>query len=218
MQEQTTVEKARHIRTRLRFRKTGTLRFISHHDLMRVFERAIRRAEIPIRMSQGFNPRPKMSFPTALALGIEGVDEVVDLEFSHWIAPQNILEHLQGHLPPDLKITSVEPIALKSPSKVEELVYRIEGPPVKKISEKEITGFLAKKEFQVSRDKKGRRKLLNIRSSIVSITQEDDVLLLRLRPAIEGTARPDEVLEALGLRMDVDTPLRMTRSAVRLSL
>jgi radical SAM-linked protein len=218
VQEQTTVEKARHIRTRLRFRKTGTLRFISHHDLMRVFERAIRRAEIPIRMSQGFNPRPKMSFPTALALGIEGVDEVVDLELSHWIVPQKILEHLQGHLPPDLKITSVEPIALKSHSKVEELVYRIEGYPIKQITEKEITGFLTKKEFQVSRDKKGRRKLLNIRSSIVSITQEDDVLLLRLKPAVEGTARPDEVLEALGLRMDVDTPLRITRSAVRLSL
>ena len=186
---------------------------------MRVFERAIRRAEIPIRMSQGFNPRPKMSFPTALALGIEGVDEIVDLELSHWIAPQKILEHLQEHLPPDLKITSVEPVALKSHSKVEELVYRIEGHPVKKITEKEITGFLAKKEFRVSRDRKGRRKLLNIRSSIVSITQqEDDVLLLRLRPAIEGTARPDEVLEALGLRMDVDTTLRITRSAVRLSL
>ena len=173
---------------------------------------------MPISMSQGFNPRPKISFPTALALGIEGVDEVVDLEFSHWIAPQKILEQLKAHLPTDLKIISAEPVTLKSHSKVEELVYLIEGHPIKKITEEKITEFLAKEEFRVSRKKKGRTRLLDVRSSVASITQEDNVLRLRLKPAREGTARPDEVLEALGLEMGVDTTLRITRSAVRLSL
>src|SRR3990167_11377873 len=65
-------ERGKKIIVRLRFQKKGTLRFISHHDLMRLLERALRRAELPIKMTQGFNPRLRMSFPLALALGIEG--------------------------------------------------------------------------------------------------------------------------------------------------
>ncbi|MDQ7779636.1 MAG: TIGR03936 family radical SAM-associated protein, partial [Planctomycetota bacterium] len=54
----------------MRLAKTGKLRFISHHDLMRTIERAVRRSGIPVECSEGFNPRPRISYPTALALGI----------------------------------------------------------------------------------------------------------------------------------------------------
>src|SRR4051812_1089962 len=67
-------------KVRLRFAKRGDLRLVSHHDLMRCLERALRRAAIPMAASQGFNPRPKIMFPLALALGIEGDREVVELE------------------------------------------------------------------------------------------------------------------------------------------
>ncbi|MEE9584880.1 MAG: TIGR03936 family radical SAM-associated protein [Candidatus Brocadiales bacterium] len=217
MEEKNIVGRAQRIRVRLRFQKTGVLRFISHHDLMRLFERTIRRANIPICMSQGFNPRPKMSFPTALALGIEGIDEVIELELSRWIAPQKLLECLKAQLPPGLVIISAEPITPKSPSGVEELVYRIEGTPPKEITDKRINEFLAKREFQISREKKGGKKLFNLRSSIVSITLENGALLLKLKPTKEGIARPDEVLKALGLKMGTDCTLRITRNAVHLS-
>ncbi|MFQ5861590.1 MAG: TIGR03936 family radical SAM-associated protein [Candidatus Brocadiales bacterium] len=217
MQEKSIVGRGRHIRVRLRFQKTGVLRLISHHDLMRLFERAIRRANIPIWMSQGFNPRPKMSFPTALALGIEGIDEIIELELSQWMAPGKLQECLKAQLPPGLVITSAEPITPRSPSRVDELVYQIEVDLPKEITQEKVDEFLAEKKFQISREKKGGKKLFNLRSSIVSITLEDNVLLLKLKPTKEGTARPDEVLKALGLKMGIGSTPRITRSAVHLS-
>lgn len=184
---------------------------------MRLFERAIRRANIPIWMSQGFNPRPKMSFPTALALGIEGINEIIELELSQWMAPGKLQECLKAQLPPGLVITSAESITPRSPSRVDELVYRIEVNLPKEITQEKVDEFLAEKKFQISREKKGGKKLFNLRSSIVSITLEDNVLLLKLKPTKEGTARPDEVLKALGLKMGAGSTPRITRSAVHLS-
>lgn len=184
---------------------------------MRVFERAIRRAGIPIRMSQGFNPRPRMSFPAALALGIDGTDEIVELGLSQWVAPTKLQERLNAQLPPGLTITSAEPVAPEDHHRIGELVYLVRGALPKWLTQKKVNEFLAEEKFQVLREKKGGNKLLNLRPSIVSITLEDDAILLKLRPAKEGTVRPEEVLKALGLEMDTDSTLSITRSAVRLS-
>ena len=60
-------------RVRIRFRKSGDLRLIGHRDLVRAWERAFRRAALPLGMSEGFHPKPRMSIPAALGLGIEGL-------------------------------------------------------------------------------------------------------------------------------------------------
>ena len=67
-------------RLRIRFTKCGDVRWISHRDLARVWERLLRRAGLQLAFSQGFHPKPRISFPSALALGIEALDEVVELE------------------------------------------------------------------------------------------------------------------------------------------
>ena len=217
MQEQNIVGRTQHIRVRLRFQKTGVLKFISHHDLMRLFERAIRRADIPIGMSQGFNPRPKMSFPSALALGIEAVDEILELELSRWIAPERLQEQLQAQLAPGIRIISAEPITPGSPSRVDALVYQIKWDLPEELTRKKINQLLAEKKIQILRKRKGGKRLFDLRPSIVSITLENSTLLLKLRPTGDGTARPDEVLKALGLEMDTGRTPRIIRSAVHLS-
>ena len=65
-------------RLRIRFSKQGDLRFISHRDLVRAFERLFRRTHMPLQMSEGFHPKTKMTFPSALALGVEARDEVME--------------------------------------------------------------------------------------------------------------------------------------------
>jgi radical SAM-linked protein len=72
-------------KTRLRFSKTGELRLVSHRDLMKFFERALRRANLPVHVSQGFHPMPRMVFALSLGLGIVGLDEVLELEFTEAI-------------------------------------------------------------------------------------------------------------------------------------
>ena len=69
-------------RARITFRKHGDLRFIGHRDLVRVFERMLRRTGVGLALSQGFHPKAKLSFPLALAVGIEGARELLEVEFS----------------------------------------------------------------------------------------------------------------------------------------
>src|SRR5204862_153823 len=93
---------------RVRFSKTGKLRFLSHHDLMRLFERALRRTGMPLRMTEGYNPHPVLSFPTALGLGIESLDEVLEFELTSWTAPRQIEKLLGEQLPEGIRVASAE--------------------------------------------------------------------------------------------------------------
>src|SRR5947209_18807362 len=87
-------------KVRLRFAKRGDLRLVSHHDLLRCRERMLRRARVPMALTQGFNPRPKMTFALALGLGIEACREVVDLELSEPWDPCELLDRLRAVAPP----------------------------------------------------------------------------------------------------------------------
>src|SRR5271166_2850470 len=87
------------IKLRFRFAKRGDLRLMSHHDLMRCLERMARRAQIPLAQSQGFTPRPRIVFASALGLGIEGQNEIVDLELIEPEEPADVLSRLQAASP-----------------------------------------------------------------------------------------------------------------------
>ena len=74
-------------RVRIRFSKSGNLKYIGHKDLLRAFESLFRRVRLPLAMSSGFHPKIRMSFPSALALGVEGFDEVLELELNESAPP-----------------------------------------------------------------------------------------------------------------------------------
>src|SRR5437867_5675841 len=85
---------------RIRFRKTGDLRLVSHHDLMRCFERMLRRADLPVHSTEGFNPKPRMVFALSLALGIIGCEEVVEIELDAELPPEETRDRLTRQAPP----------------------------------------------------------------------------------------------------------------------
>lgn len=89
------------------FSKTGLMRFISHLDLMRLFTRAARRADLPLSLTQGFNPHPKMSFKRALKLGLESENEELTLNLKENITPQELKQNLQQQLPEGIIIKEV---------------------------------------------------------------------------------------------------------------
>src|SRR5262245_33154027 len=105
--EPATREPGARFRYRLRFSKTGDLRLVSHHDLMHVFERMMRRAEIPFAVTQGFHPQPKMSFALSLALGVIGRNEVFDLETKRDVEPDELLARFNRAAPAGLSFSSV---------------------------------------------------------------------------------------------------------------
>ena len=97
-------------RLRIRFRKQDDLRWISHRDVACAMERLMRRAGLALRMSEGFHPKPKLSFPSALAVGIEGRDEVMELELVEPVDPADIRRRLAALAPPGLVIEQVREV------------------------------------------------------------------------------------------------------------
>src|SRR5271169_352330 len=91
-------------KVRLRFRKDGALRWLSHHDLLRTFERILRRSGLPFRNTQGFNPHPRIVFALSLPLGVVGRSEVVELELDEKIPPEQVRDRLQAQCPTGLAI------------------------------------------------------------------------------------------------------------------
>ena len=81
------------------FAKKGTMKFISHLDLMRLFMRAVRRAALPIKMTEGFSPHPKISLKRALKLGVESDNEEATFVLRETISPQEFKQRLQKQLP-----------------------------------------------------------------------------------------------------------------------
>ncbi len=89
------------------FAKKGTMKFISHLDLMRLFMRAVRRADLPIKMTEGFSPHPKISLKRALKLGVESDNEEATFVLREPISPDEFKQRLQEQLPEGIIIKNV---------------------------------------------------------------------------------------------------------------
>ena len=91
-------------RIRVKYTKGEEIKFISHRDLMRLFQRAVRRAEIPIAYSQGFNPHMKISWGNALKVGQTSEGEYAELQIDGWIRPHELMAKLNPELPKGIEI------------------------------------------------------------------------------------------------------------------
>ena len=89
---------------RVKYRKGEEVKFISHRDLMRAFQRALRRAGLPVAYSQGFNPHMKISWGNALKVGAVSDSEFAEIQFDGWVKPNELKEVLNHHLPGGLEI------------------------------------------------------------------------------------------------------------------
>lgn len=186
-------------KVRIRFRKAGDLRLVSHHDLMRCFERMLRRAAIPYHSTAGFNPKPRLVFALSLGLGIVGCSEVVELELDQPLLPEELAERLRAQSPAGLDILEVRPIPPKTTAHVRRVGYRIALPPESNAGLPErIAELLARKELWVDRERSARTRL-NIRPYLDAIRVGEGSLEMDLWVTPTGTAKPREILAALGL-------------------
>ena len=90
------------------FSKTGDMRFVSHLDLMRLFQRAVRRAEMPVTLTQGFSPHLKISITRALKLGVESSGEEAVFHMDREMRPENFVDAMNAKLPEGVRILSAE--------------------------------------------------------------------------------------------------------------
>ncbi len=206
-------------KVRLRFAKCGDLRLVSHHDLMRCLERMLRRARVPISMTQGFNPRAKMTFALALGLGIESRGEVVDLELSEPCEPSELLDRLASVAPPGfdwIDARSLPPGATAPRPRSADYQFPIPGER-RDEARAALEEFLAAETWPAVRRRQGREQTLDLRPHVVSADLSGDGFLrFRLRVSPDGSARPEDVLAALRLRDLLDDGAVITRTQVDL--
>ena len=190
-------------KVRLRFAKRGDLRLVSHHDLLRCLERTLRRAQIPMAVSQGFNPRPKIVFALALALGIEGRREVVELELAEPMEPAEVLDAWRDVSPPGLDWVDVEAVAPgRSAPQVEAVQYFLEVPVDRQeATRSRLAALLASTQWPYTRHREGRDVAIDVRPFLLGAELGIPLGVLRFRMKItpNGSARPEEVIDALGL-------------------
>ncbi|MEX2141753.1 MAG: TIGR03936 family radical SAM-associated protein [Pirellulales bacterium] len=204
-------------RVRIHFAKQGDLRLISHRDLMRTWERLFRRAGVALAMTEGFHPKPKMMFPSALAVGIEGLDEVLEIELPEEYEPERLAELFGAHAPPGLDVQSVEPLGGGGKTRLRGMTFQVDVPAERRAFVAERMEWLRQQSsYRVTRE--GRSAPIELRPLIEELRLDDDGTLgMRLRVEGDGSARPREVLEALGLADVEALGIVLRRTAVELS-
>ncbi len=204
-------------RLRISFTKEGPLRFISHHDLMRLFERALRRTGLPLKMSEGYNPRPQLSFPAALALGIESRDELFEVELTEWVSPRLARERLEGQLPPGIGIKGVASVGYGEKAEVTGAEFAVRMERMPEDLPRRLEDFMSASEVLVERKRKSGTKRINVRGFVRHVSLDGERLVFDLAVSPAGTARPEEVLEAvMGLSPAALAPLHITRTRLYL--
>jgi radical SAM-linked protein len=186
-------------KVRIRFRKDGDLRLVSHHDLMQCFERMLRRAEIPFCTTNGFNPQPRLVFALSLPLGIVGADEVVELEMKEELPAEEVCRRLRQQAPAGLDFLSARRIDPKAHGQPCRVRYRVEVPlPFREHLPAQIDRLLACSEHWIERTRPHARRI-NLRAFLADLRLVGPHLEMDIRVTPQGTARAEEVLVALGL-------------------
>jgi radical SAM-linked protein len=184
----------------VRFEKTEALRFISHHDLMRAFQRAVRRAGLPVRLTEGFNPRPRIVFPMALEVGVASLDEVAEIELTQCLTTQELARRLSAALPPGLVFKTVKEIppfrAARTPTR---LLYRLHLREAGiRAPAPAVAALLAAATLPFVRSREKSVQNVDLRPALlVASLETSGDLLLAVRPAPKGSARPLELLSLL---------------------
>ncbi|HSQ58599.1 MAG TPA: TIGR03936 family radical SAM-associated protein [Gemmata sp.] len=204
---------------RLRFAKTGTLRLLSHHDLMRCLERMLRRADLPFKCTAGFHPNPRIVFALSLPLGVVGLDEVLEIEFTRELDAEDVRARLDAAAPEGLRFTRAGAIPMRSTAIPRRVVYRFPLPVDRAASVAErCRELLHEPKVWVDRLHPSL-KSINIRPYFRNLTVsegEDRAVLLDLWVTQTGTARADEVLELLGVEDLTDAGSQIERTTLEL--
>jgi radical SAM-linked protein len=155
---------------RIGFAKRGPVRFISHRDVARAFERAFRVAELPVAFTRGFSPRPKVSFGPALAVGYESDAEYLDVECTHEVRPDDVAVAVNGALPEGMTVTGIAALADRAPALQEvitSLAYRVTLEPVAaEVLSAAVDALLACDELSIEVTRKGERAVEDIRPCV----------------------------------------------------
>ena len=198
------------MRAMIRFGKQPRLRFISHLDLQRFFQRALNRTGLPIAWTQGFNPHPILSFGSALALGWTSEYEILDVKLSAPMGRRRTEDAMRAALPVDLPVLEVRMVDDRHPAPM--AMVRASDYEITLSGENAAATLDAAEEFlrresvmAVRKTKSGEREV-DIRPMALLLEREGDVLSARLMLTEKDTLKPDLLVRALAEIAGAEVP------------
>ena len=200
-------------RLRIVFSKGAEVKYISHLDVLRAWERALRRADAPLAFSQGFNPHVLLYFAAALPVGVTGSAEILDVMLESTVDPASLLMALSAVLPIGLSVTTAYIVPVDAPNLAgqitsAEYIAEIEALHTPNDVQERIDAFLSREQVPRHIQRKDKSRDYDLRPLVQGLRfggrrGERYLIGMRLQASARGTGRPDEVLDALGLRETV---------------
>jgi radical SAM-linked protein len=208
-------------RLRVTFSRGEEVKYITHLDLMRFWERALRRAAIPLAYSEGFSPSPRLALAAPLPVGVTASAELMDVSLSQRTNPEQFIKALSEQLPPGIAVSQVREVGLGLPSlqsQVRFSEYDVDVSTDRTVAEvqKAVEEFLAAESlpWQHKRERQVRRydlRPLVQDLRVVGLADGLCTLGMRLRTDAQASGRADQVVAALGFP---EPPVRIHRKRV----
>ena len=191
------------MKLRIKFKKFGPIRFIGHLDVMRYFQKAIRRAQLDVAYTQGFSPHQIMSFASPLGVGLESNGEYMDIEVHSLISCKDVQDRLNAVGAPGIEVVSVKVLpdgagnAMASVAAASYTVTFREGRGPHFEIEKALKNFLAKEQILITKEgKKGTREV-DLKPGIYELTWQENALHMLVDASSAGNIKPIQIVEAL---------------------
>ena len=187
------------------FAISGDTRFLSHLDVLRLFARAVGRARLPVRFSEGFNPRPRMSLPLPRPVGVASNVERLVLDLTEEMTAADLLADLGEQMPSGVTLSTARLLDSRAQCVPLRVVYFLECTAEERpMLERRVSRLLDTDTLEVERvhPKQAKPRRVNIRPFVDSVEATSGGIRMRLLVSPEGSARPVEVCTALGLDSD----------------
>jgi len=198
-------------RLRLTFAKGEAIKYISHLDLARTWERLFRRAGLPLAYSQGFHPLPRFQIAAGLPVGVTGRAELLDVWLTRCLAPAEALAGLRPVSPPGLDVLAAEEVDLRAPAlqaqvRAADYVALVRTAEPLEVVRARVQALLDAASLPRQRQHKGKQQTFDLRPLVQSLSagpgpQGGCLLEMRLQASPEGAGRPGDVLDVLGLSL-----------------
>jgi radical SAM-linked protein len=207
-----------------RYRKSEEARWISHLDVKRTLERAMRRAELPLALTEGHNPHPKLSLGPPLSVGVTGDAEMFAVHLEVAMSPDVLKERLNAQLPPGVQVVEAWTVPAYRKKEtfgeidVAEYLVKVRGGGSAEALGARVAELMASAELVVQRGGERPERSVDLRPLILSVSVvdargEEIDLKMRLKTGSHGGARPQEVLSLLGIT-DGEHPVRYHRTGL----
>lgn len=190
---------------RIKYEKTGVLRFIGHLDVMRLFQKAIRRAKLDVAYSKGFSPHQIISFAAPMPLGMTSEGEYFDGDFVTVTTTEDMMKRLNDTLPDGIKVHDIvilDDNAKNSMSVVSASDYYIyqneeASEETLKVLCDKVEEFYSQPTIEILKKTKSKEEMSDIKNMILKINKKEDGIYMLLESGSKGNLKPDLVIEAI---------------------